>query len=77
MQANSENSPYDNSQKCKITVPKSAIIEDSMTKFFALILNVVLASTHTKMGRNVLQTISQKPKKQLMLILTSELQSHQ
>lgn len=59
MQLNSENSICDNSQKCRITILKSAIIKDSMTKFFfALILNVVLASTHTKMGRNILQMIS-------------------
>ena len=36
IQLNSENSACDNSQKCKITVPKSAIIEDSMTKCFCL-----------------------------------------
>lgn len=36
VQPNSENSTCDNSQKCKITVFRSAIIEDSLTKFFCI-----------------------------------------
>lgn len=58
MWPNSENSTCDNSQKYKITVLRSAIIEDSLTTFFfffALTLNMLLALVHTKIVRDTLK----------------------